>query len=81
MCISTVGGFHSKAAKEAWLKGYQKCLEVLEPSEILLFGKAFPEIKFDGPMTVVDNSNLTQKNVLSQKPVNKPVDSEQSEVV
>jgi len=81
VCISTVGGFHSKAAKEAWLKGYEKCLEALEPSEILLFGKAFPEIKFDGPMTVVDNSNLTRKTTLSQKPVNKDVDNKQPEVV
>lgn len=81
VCVSTVGGFHSKAAKEAWLKGYEKCLEVLEPSEILLFGKMFPEIKFDGPMTVVDNSNLTRKTTLSQKPVNKPVDNQPSKVV
>lgn len=81
VCISTVGGFYSKAAKEAWLKGYEKCLEVLEPSEILLFGKAFPEVKFDGPMTVVDNTNLTRKTVLSQKPVNKDIDNKQLEVV
>lgn len=81
VCISTVGGFHSKAVKEAWLKGYEKCLEVLEPSEILLFGKQFPEVKFDGPMTIVDNSNLTRKAVLSQKPVNKDIDNKQSKVV
>lgn len=67
VCISTVGGFHSKAAKEAWLKGYEKCLEVLEPSEILLFGKKFPEIKFGGPMTVVDNSNLEDRYVKSRE--------------
>lgn len=81
VCISTVGGFHSKAAKEAWLNGYEKCLEVLDPSEILLFGKKFPGIMFNGPMTVVDNSNLTRKTTLSQKPVNKPVDNKQSEVI
>lgn len=81
VCISTVGGFHSKAAKEAWLKGYEKCLEVLEPSEILLFGKKFPQIMFNGPMTVVDNSNLTRKTTLSQKPVNKDIDNKQPEVV
>ena len=62
ICVSTVGGFHSKAAKEAWLKGYEKCLEILNPSEILLFGKMFPEIKFEGPMIVVDNSNLEDRH-------------------
>lgn len=81
VCISTVGGFHSKASKEAWLKGYHKCLEVLEPSEILLFGKQFPEIEFDGPMTVVDNSNLTNKTTKSARPVNKSVDNQLPEVV
>lgn len=68
VCISTVGGFRSKASKEAWLKGYYKALEALQPSEILLFGKQFPEVQFDGPMTVVDNGNLTRKNTLSKKP-------------
>ena len=81
VCISTVGGFHSKASKEAWLKGYHECLKVLQPSEILLFGKQFPEIQFDGPMTVVDNSNLTRKNTLSQKPDNKTLDKDADPVV
>ena len=83
VCISTVGGFHSKASKEAWLKGYNKALEVLKPSELLLFGKQFPEIQFDGPMTVMDNSNLTRKTTLSVKPekVNKVLDTNTDSVV
>lgn len=71
VCISTVGGFSSRQSKEAWLKGYHKALEVLHPSKILLFGKCFPEIEFDGPMVVADNSNLVKKNTLSKKPVKK----------
>lgn len=81
VCISTVGGFHSKASKAAWLKGYEKCLEVLCPSEILLFGKQFPEVQFDGPITVVDNSNLSRKSTLSQKPVKKGIDTDTDYVV
>lgn len=81
VCVSTVGGFHSKISKEAWLRGYRKCLEVLHPSEILLFGKQFPEIEFDGPLTVVDNSNLTRKNTLNKKPDNKAIDTNTEDVV
>lgn len=81
VCVSTVGGFYSKASKEAWLKGYHKCLEVLHPSEILLFGKQFPEIEFDGPLAVVDNSNLTRKSTLSKKPNNKVIDTNTGDVV
>lgn len=69
VCISTVGGFRSKATREAWFKGYYKCLETLDPSEILFFGKYFPDIQFDGPMTVVDNSNITNKATKSEKPI------------
>ena len=59
VCISTIGGFGNRQDnKQAWLDGYYKCLEILDPSEILLFGKLYPEIKFYGPMTVVGNSNL-----------------------
>lgn len=72
VCISTVGGFgNHQDNKQSWLNGYYKCLEVLQPSEILLFGKRYPEIKFDGPMTVVANSNLVRKTTLSAKPPRK----------
>lgn len=74
VCISTVGSFRSRQTKEAWLKGYRKALEVLHPSEILLFGKHFSEIEFDGPMIIADNSNLVKKNMLSKKPVKKEED-------
>ena len=69
VCISTVGGFgNHEDNKGAWLEGYEKCLEVLDPSEILLFGKDFPEIRPYGKMVVVGNGNLVRKKTLSAKP-------------
>ena len=66
VCISTVGGFgNHEDNKAARLEGYEKCLEVLDPSKILLFGTYPPEVKFDGPMVVVGNNNLVRKKKLS----------------
>lgn len=69
VCISTVGGFgnHQTGNKDLWVAGYKKCLEVLEPSEILLFGKQYPEVEFDGPIIVAPNTNLQKKKTLSAK--------------
>lgn len=70
--ISTVGGFgNHQDNKASWLDGYYKCLEVLEPSEILLFGKQYPEIKFDGPMVIAPNAQLEKKKSLSSRSVDK----------
>lgn len=71
VCISTVGGFgnHGEHDKEAWLAGYEKCLEVLKPSSILLFGKHFPEIRPYGTMVVYGNDQLKRKATLSARPV------------
>lgn len=68
VCLSTVGCFHSSALKEKWLAGYRAALERLHPSRILLFGKQFPEIQFDGGLVVVGNSNLTNKSIKSARP-------------
>ena len=70
ICVSTVGGFgnHKECDKEAWLRGYNKCLEVLEPSEILLFGNYFPEIARHDIIRVVGNTNLINKRTKSRKP-------------
>lgn len=70
VCISTVGGFgnHGECDKAAWLKGYEKCLEVLDPTEILLFGKYFPEVRPHGIMVVAGNDQLTRKATLSARP-------------
>lgn len=68
--ISTVGGFgNHEDNKGAWLEGYEKCLEVLEPSGILLFGKYYPEIRPYGKMTVMGNDQLERKATLSARPV------------
>ena len=66
ICVSTVGGFgNHEDNKAAWLEGYERCLEVLDPSEVLLFGKQYPEVKFDGPIIVAPNTNLQRKKTLS----------------
>ena len=69
VCISTVGGFgNHENSKDAWLAGYEKCLEVLDPSDILLFGKDYPEVRPYGTMTVAPNNNLVRKKTLSARP-------------
>lgn len=71
--ISTVGGFgNHQDNKKSWLDGYEKCLEVLDPTEIILFGKHFPEIRPYGKMTVVGNNNLIRKKTLSTRPIKGP---------
>lgn len=74
LCFSTVGGFRSKATKEAWLAGYKEAIKRLHPSRVILFGKAFPEIEFDGDLQVASNSNLDNKATLSAKSVNAALD-------
>lgn len=67
--ISTVGGFGNHYDnKESWLAGYEKALEILEPSKILLFGKYYPEIRPYGIMVVAGNTQLERKAKLSAKP-------------
>lgn len=66
--ISTIGGFgNHECNKDGWLKGYEKCLEILEPSKILLFGNQYTEIRSYGIMVVVGNSQLKRKKTLSAK--------------
>ena len=36
-------------------------MEVLDPTEILLFGKQYPEVKFDGPVYCSDNTNIEKR--------------------
>ena len=66
--ISTVGGFgNHENIKDKWLASYEKVIEILEPSEILLFGKMYPEIRPYGKMIVVDNEQLKRKATLSSR--------------
>ena len=60
VCISTVGGFRELEVRKLWLKGYEKALEVLEPSHILFYGKVHDEIECPVPYTCAVNQN-TQK--------------------
>lgn len=60
--ISTVGGFLRTEVREKWLEGYKRTLDVLRPTQILLFGKMFPEIEripYDGEIVTVASGNLT----------------------
>jgi hypothetical protein len=67
--VSTVGGFKSAVTKEAWLEGFRRALDILQPSKLLVFGKLWPEGEesFDGEFTVMDNKNLTRKATLSKR--------------
>lgn len=67
--ISTVGGFgnHAEHNRELWLAGYERCLEVLEPSEILLFGEHYPGDYSNGKIVMVDNGQIKKKRALSMK--------------
>ena len=68
ICVSTIGGFGNHGCdKQAWLKGYRKCLEVLEPSQVILFGKEYEETMTDVPTQVMCNAQLKRKSVLSAK--------------
>lgn len=68
--ISTVGGFgnHDTNSKKGWLEGYEKCIEILQPSEILLFGrKHYPEIRQHCPILVVKNDQLERKEKFGRR--------------
>lgn len=56
--VSTIGAWKKPEARELWLKGWSKMLSVLKPETVLLIGKQFPEIKFDGELIVVQSQNL-----------------------
>ena len=66
--ISTVGGFKNEETKRAWVAGYKKCIEVLDPSCILLFGKRWEEtqLEFNRPIEIMvaENSTISRLNLL-----------------
>ena len=68
ICVSTTGGFRSNLKKQLWLEGWNRIMEELQPSEILLFGKKFPEIEYNGGNIIVaKNLNLEKKRALAKK--------------
>ena len=68
VCISTVGGFKEKAVEKMWIAGYQKALEVLEPSRILFYGKLHKQIPLPNcPYTVAVNQNTLNRSLARQK--------------
>ena len=67
VCISTVGGFKDKEVAKYWMKGYEKAMEVLEPSHILFYGKVFDSIKVPCPYTQALNQNTLKLDEESKK--------------
>ena len=59
LCVSTVGGALRKSAKENFPKGLKRTLDILQPRELLLYGKMHPSVEqainessFTGKVTV-----------------------------
>ena len=67
VCISTVGCFREKAVREVWLKGYNKAMEVLEPSHILFYGKVYPQMIVPCEYTCVKNMNTVNREIASKE--------------
>lgn len=45
LCISTAGCVSNKGVFELFMKGYEKTLEVLEPSQLIIYGVCPPEVR------------------------------------
>ena len=60
ICTSTLGGFRSQATREMWLERWTEMLRVLNPERVLLFGKRFPGIEFDGELLAMDSDNISR---------------------
>ena len=45
LCISTAGCVSNKGVFKAFMKGYEKTLEVLEPSQLIIYGVCPPEVR------------------------------------
>lgn len=71
--VSTVGGFKNEETKAAWLKGYKKCVEVLEPSKILLFGNKWKEteLEYNRPIEIIVMENNQIKRFRQMKVLEK----------
>lgn len=68
VCVSTVGGFGNHTDNRGrWVAGYRKCLEVLEPSQVILFGKEYPETACECEVQIVPNAQLVRKKTLSSR--------------
>lgn len=70
ICVSTIGGFGNHACNKAgWIAGYKKCLEILEPSQVIIFGKEYEETRCEAPVQTMENAQLRRKATLSAKPI------------
>lgn len=60
ICTSTLGGFKSAEMREIWLARWRDMLDRLRPEKVLLFGKKWPGIEFDGELIVMDSDNIAR---------------------
>ena len=67
VCISTVVGIKEKDVRDKWLKGYHKALEVLNPSQILFYGKVYDFIDVPVPYTCAVNQNTLNRKLAREK--------------
>ena len=58
VCMSTVGSWGNYGNPKGFIEGFNKAIEVLEPSHILLYGKHHPELKIPCDFTVAKNNNI-----------------------
>ena len=67
ICISTVGCFGNYGDPQAFVRGFNKAMTVLEPSHLLLYGKKYPEIDIPCPYTVAVNQNTLNRKLARQR--------------
>lgn len=67
VCMSTVGCWGNYGNPKGFVDGFNKAMEVLQPSHVLLYGKDYPEIKFTCPYTVAKNQNIASWEERKQK--------------
>ena len=74
LCISTVGGILRKEAKANFPTGLKRTLDILQPREILLYGKMYPileeaikESSFTGKITVGRPQNFADLEAKSMR--------------
>lgn len=61
VCISTVGCMQNREAYRLFIKGYDKALEVCEPSQVILYGTAKDEVIKMYPEANVVPSFITER--------------------
>lgn len=67
VCVSTVGCFGNNGDPEGFIKGFDKAMDVLQPSKLLIYGKRYPEMTIPCPFTVAVNQNTLNRKLARQR--------------